>query len=569
MQYVIISFLAGILTVFSPCVLPVLPVVLGGGVSDVKNKRRPFIITVSLIVSVILFTLLLKVFSIFINVPPIFWQLLSGVILVGFGLTLLFPKYWDLLQQKLNLDNSSSNLLQKADQKKGIFGEILVGVALGPVFASCSPTYALLLAVVFPGSFLSGLLNLIVYSLGMLVILLPVAIAGRNFIARFKWAVNPQGWFKKLLGIIFIVFGVLIATGMERDLELSLLNNGFINATNLENSFFTNSNAATGSQSIFNVTTPYPAPEFSGIENWINSQPLTLAGLKGKVVLVDFWTYSCINCLRTLPFLEQWNTKYKDAGLVIIGMHAPEFQFEKVLDNVQMAVSKYQITYPVAQDNNYANWTAFNNNSWPAEYFIDKNGNIRHIHLGEGSYSESETVIQKLLNENSSSPVTGNISDTGDVPPISPLQTPETYLGYERGANFANAKEFSPDKQINYSGAASLQTDQWALSGDWTIMADGIVSNSDSSILSLEFAAGDVYLVVDPDGAGGSIEVKLDQKLLGSPDNKGTDVADNAQLKAGGADLYHLVHSTSFRNGSRLDLKVTKGLKLHAFTFGA
>ncbi len=567
MQYIIISFLAGILTVFSPCVLPVLPVVLGGGVSDLKNKRRPFVITISLIFSIVLFTLLLKVFAIFINVPPLVWQLLSGLILVGFGIALLFPRLWDKFQQLLRLDRSNG-LLQKADSRKGITGEILVGVALGPVFASCSPTYALLLAVVFPGNFAAGLLNLVIYSCGMLVILLPAALAGRNFLARFKWAVNPQGWFKKILAVIFIIFGLLIATGMERDLELSLLNNGYFNATNLETSLLT-SNSVTTTQSIFNVAKPYPAPGFSGADSWINTPPLTLDGLKGKVVLVDFWTYSCINCLRTLPFIEAWNAKYKDKGLVIIGVHSPEFQFEKIQENVQMAASKYQVTYPVAQDNEYKIWNAYENNSWPAEYFIDKSGNIRHIHLGEGNYSESEEVIQKLLNENSNTQITGNISDSGDVPPISPLQTPETYLGYERGANFANAGEFKTDQQINYSGATSLQTDQWALQGDWTINSDGIVSNSDNSVLSLKFAAGDVYLVVDPDGAGGEIEVRLDQKLLAAPDNAGTDVGSDGKLKANGAELYHLVHSATFRNGSRLDLKVGKGLKLHAFTFGA
>lgn len=570
MEYLPLSFIAGILTILAPCVLPVLPVVLGSTLQDTKDRSRPVIIIISLSASIFFFTLLLKASTLLINIDPRFWNILSGGIIFIFGIFTLFPDLWGRIELKLNLSGKSGNLLQKASHRQGVLGSILIGASLGPVFASCSPTYAIILAVILPVDFVAGVINLIVYCIGLATILIPVALLGQKFLSKVKWATNPKGAFKKLLGVLFVILGLMIMTGLEKKLETALLDAGLGDITKIETTLLERMESQTtqdpNTSTLFNVKNPVPAPEITGINSWINSNGLILSGLKGKVVLIDFWTYSCINCIRTLPYLKAWHEKYADKGLVIIGIHAPEFQFEQKLENVTTAVEEFGIEYPVGLDNSYLTWRAYNNKYWPAKYFIDRNGLLRHTHFGEGEYGTSEAVIQALLAEGSDASFSAPVE--GSLPPISPLQTPETYLGYQRFQKFLNVEEFAPDTQVKYTLKSDLSAGDWSLGGDWVVDEEASTSVKADSQLNLKFSSKDVYLVITPSNQA-AISVKLDGKPISETGKAGQDVGADSLARLSSPKLYHLVHSDTFLSDSVLTLQVPSGVKLFAFTFGS
>jgi len=558
MSLLLLSFIAGCLTVLSPCVISLLPVIIAGSLKE-KDKSRPYIVIASLAVSVLVFTLLLKVSSSLINIPPEVWTTISGGILIILGLITLFPVAWDNFSLKLGLANKSDELLNKSNQRKGVLGSILVGASLGPVFSSCSPTYAIIVATVLPVDLATGILYLILYCLGLSLMMLLIAVFGQRIIGRFKWAVNPNGKFKKILGIMFVIIGVLTLTGLDKKVQLYLAQNGFIDATLIENQFLQ------GDQTkMFNVEEPYQAPELTGVQNWINSNPITVAELKGKVVLIDFWTYSCINCVKNTPYLNDWYSKYKDMGFEIIGVHAPEFQFEKDVNNVQKAVTEFGIKYPVVLDNDKATWDAYKNQYWPAKYFIDATGKVRHTHFGEGEYALSEEVIRQLLRENGKT-VFSTATNNDDVP-ITSLQTPETYLGYARFDTFANYSEVKYNQKSTYNNIESLDSNFWSLKGDWNLSQYDITSESDTSVLKINFSAKDVYLVMGSENQA-NVELYLNGLKL-DDSNKGDDVTDS-NINVNDSKLYKLIHFDEFKSDQLLELRFKKGVKANAFTFGS
>lgn len=349
---ILLSFFAGILTVLAPCVLPLLPIIIGSSVAA-KDKNKPYWITLGLVVSITIFTLILKASTLLLNVDPFVWKIVSGGIVIIFGLIYIFPKVWEKITTSLNLSNNSNQLLNKAKQKDGILGSLLIGGALGPVFASCSPTYSLIIATVLPVNFYEGLAYIVIYALGLGVVMLGVALFGRAFTNKLKFFSNPNGIFKLILGIIFLVVGISIITGFDKKVETAILNSGYFDVTKIEQNILeknmpkeikldsttapvlgqTNFEKVNSMKSIpeLNVMNPISAPEIKGITQWINSKGESIESLKGKVVLVDFWTYSCINCQRTLPYVTKWYDTYKDKGFVVLGLHAPEFSFEKIL----------------------------------------------------------------------------------------------------------------------------------------------------------------------------------------------------------------------------------------------
>ncbi|RBX07066.1 thioredoxin family protein, partial [Escherichia coli] len=269
-------------------------------------------------------------------------------------------------------------------------------------------------------------------------------------------------------------------------------------------------------------------PPLDGALQWLNSTPLTTEQLKGKVVLVDFWTYSCINCLRALPYVEAWAKKYGDKGLVVIGVHAPEFAFEKSIDNVKKAVADLGVTYPEAIDNNYAIWRAFKNQYWPAHYFIDASGRIRHHHFGEGEYDQSEKVIQQLLAEAGATNVAGNVVDvkaTGAqaAADFSDVQSPETYVGYDRAENFVSPGGVVRDTSHDYLEAAT-HLNQWGLTGTWTIGSEQVTLDQPGGSVFYRFHARDLHLVLGPSNDGKSVRFKV--TIDGRPpgNNHGVDV---------------------------------------------
>jgi cytochrome c biogenesis protein CcdA/thiol-disulfide isomerase/thioredoxin len=560
------AFIAGILTVLAPCVLPLLPVIIGGSVSgNTNDKRRPLLITVSLAVSLFLFTLLLKTTTLFINIPPRALSIFSGVIIITLGLVTLFPKVYATIMLKFGIEQKSQELLAEgAKNKNEVLGPILTGAALGPVFSSCSPVYAYILATVLPASFGQAIVYMIAYIIGLALVLLLISSYGQRLIRKLKFVAKPNGWFQRSLAIIFLIVGLGVATGYDKKFQVYVSEHTIFKFDALSASLIPkNGNQPVAvANSNLNVVAQ-KAPEFTGLGAWINSDPLTLASLKGKVVLVDFWTYSCINCIRNNPYLEKWYETYKDQGLVVIGIHAPEFSFEKVLANVQQGVKDQGITYPVALDNDLSTWNTFHNQYWPASYLIDADGNLRRVHYGEGEYSESEDAIRALLKEKGAA--VGNATTTGkEVVPVSQGQTSETYLGKLRASNYVGTPALGSVTTSAFSAPNSaVDSGSWYLTGNWEIQSEKIIARG-SSMLTFHINAKQTYLVM---GSASAQKVRvLVDGLQVTPENAGSDVHDG-YVGVGEARLYRLTAFPTQRDYT-LTLEVPNGVELNAFTFG-
>lgn len=560
------AFIAGMLTVLAPCVLPLLPVVIGGSVAgDSKDKKRPLIIAAALAISLFAFTLLLKATTLLINIPPNTTSYLSGALVIALGVVMLVPSLYARLMVQLHIEQSAQQVLGKGySDKRRFIGPALTGAALGPVFSSCSPVYAYILATVLPASFAQAMVYVVSYILGLSLVLLGVGYYGQRFIGKIRFAANPKGWFQRVIAIIFILVGISIFTGYDKTFQVYVSEHTPFNFDGLSSHLLPSAKNKITSDNLFNVQ-PFAAPEFTGIQTWINSQPLTMSQLRGKVVLVDFWTYSCINCIRNNPYIEKWYQTYKDDGFVVVGVHAPEFSFEQVPTNVQKAVSQQHLTYPVAMDNNLATWNAFANQSWPASYLINAQGQVVRIHDGEGDYAQEEQAIRQLLSENGaklpqSPTVSGNVAV-----PISESQTPETYFGSNRESNFLGSPSVGQNGLQVFSPASDLPRDSWTLGGSWDVSGEYITARGNSS-LSFHIGAKDVYVV-----AGGSSSAKIGVKLNGQPisdtANAGDDV-QNSAITMDGARLYHVVHFNSFSQGT-ITLTVPDGVQLNTFTFGS
>ncbi len=455
MSLLLLSFVAGFITVLAPCILPLLPVILGGALrgGDGHSYMRAFRVVIALACSLILFTFVLKVSTAFIYVPEQFWKYLSGGIVTIFGVTLLFPVLWARIPGLGAVNQKSSALLGAGMGKKNIVGDIVVGMSLGPVFATCSPTYFVVLATVLPVSFALGFTYIAAYALGLSFALLLIILAGERMLRMFGVAANPSGMFKKILGAMFVIVGIAVMFGYDKKLERALVDAELFDVTRIEIALLKRltsepANAPTqmevpavmishtepmreeilSPQAVGgNVVPPKdltplkpplvpiskppiqkqvlksklpPALEIVGASGYINTNdlPITIGEYKGEsVVLIEFWTYSCINCQRALPHTISWHERYKDRGLVVIGIHTPEFGFEKLKQNVIDATLRFGVTYPVVMDNEFRTWNAFGNRYWPRKYLIDMNGNIIHDQIGEGGYAIMETKIQGAL----------------------------------------------------------------------------------------------------------------------------------------------------------------------------
>lgn len=559
------AFFAGMITILAPCVLPLLPVIIGGSISgNVNDKRRPLIITASLAVSLILFTILLKATTLFIDVPPEVFVYISGGILIALGIVFLFPGIYEWIILKFNLQAKSQQLLGKGSGKGPIVGAIITGAALGPVFSSCSPVYAYILATILPVNFAVAMLYMLSYVLGLSVMLLLVGFLGRKFVSKIKFASNPKGWFNRSIAIIFIVVGIFVITGFDKRLQTYISEKTPFDFDSLSTKLIPAGDREINS-GVLNVK-PYDAPEFTGLTNWINSEPLELEDLRGKVVLIDFWTYSCINCIRTQPYLKSWHETYKDSGLVIIGVHAPEFAFEQKPENVKKAAQKARLTYPIALDNDFATWNAYENQYWPASYLIDKDGQVRRYHGGEGEYKETEQAIRMLLAENGGSVPQQNSSVlSGDVP-VSKAQTPETYLGTKRASNYTGTPTLTQGTRTFQPGELE-RVNQWTLGGSWEVTGEGIMAKSDST-LSFRFGAKELYIVTANEVTNKSMGVTLDGKPISQTDAAGESVK-NSSVSINAAQLYRIVNYDAFKPDSVVTLTVPAGVQLNVVTFGS
>lgn len=547
----VLSLLAGALSVLAPCVLPFLPVIVGGSVSATESKRRPYLIAAGLVVSLLLFTLLLKTTTAFIGIDPRVWSIASGVLVIALGCSMLFPGVWSWIESRLRLGERSNKLLDKAGEREGVAGPLLIGAALGPVFSSCSPTYAWVIATVLPAQPLAASIYLAVYCIGMAAMLLAISLLGRELVKKLGWAANPRGWFQRVVAVMFIIVGLAVSTGVDRQAQAWIAER-VPGLTAVEEALLpeAESRQVTDGQ-------PVAAPELTGISEWINSDPVTLKQLRGKVVLVDFWTYSCINCIRTQPYLNSWYDRYHDDGFEIIGVHAPEFAFERVPENVEKAVRDADIKYPVALDNDFATWNAYQNRYWPAKYLIDQDGNIVWSHFGEGGYDEAEQRIRELVGAE------GDRADAVAGEQGARQRSPETYLGASRASGFIGSGRYEIGAH-DFTAAApeNIGVSQWTLGGKWRVDGQSITALSDGATLSYRFTGQQMFLVMQADG-----EAEVRVEVEGRRPPGGDDVMDGV-AKVSDARLYRLVKFEQSEQGLLVTLTFPKGVTANAFTFG-
>ncbi len=540
------SFLGGIVTILSPCILPILPIVLSGSITG--GKRRPLGVVVGFIASFTFFTLFLTTLVKAAGVSPDVLRMIAVVIIVTFGLGLIIPSFQAVLERMFS---RVANTGPKTNTGDGFLSGIIVGLSLGLVWTPCvGPILASIIALAATQSVgLHAVILTLVYAFGTSLPLLAITFGGRSLLANHPWLTQNTAIIQKLFGVFMLLTALAIFFSWDRAFQSFILNtfpNYGTGLTNIENNQavqkqlqqFKNSKGGDMVHDVLEANYGN-APELVAGGKWFNTTPLTMKELRGKVVLVDFWTYTCINCIRTLPYTTSWWKKYEDKGLVIIGVHTPEFEFEKNPDNVAKALKDFGIEYPVMQDNNYATWNAFANQYWPAEYFIDKNGNIRFTHFGEGNYDESEGHIQTLLAETG---VTDQPKITNPEYQIY-AQSPETYLGNARG---------------DYSRITTT--------GNWT-KSDEFAMPKKGATLTYHFNAKNVYLVMRPhmEATSGHIRVFLDGKEVGTL--AGTDVQDGV-VTISADRLYTLVNLTQPGDHTVKLEFLDDNTELYAFTFG-
>lgn len=544
---IVLSFFEGLALIISPCILPILPIILAGSLSG--GIKRPLGIITGFIITFTLFTFFSRQIVLYSSIDLNLIRHISYAILLLLGVVLisstLFEKF-NLWSQRLT--NTGTSLVTANNPDSGFFGGMLFGGLISIIWTPCAGPIlaAVIVQTILQQSTLFSFFALLSFSIGVAVPMFLIAIFGRDILARVSIFKTHSAFFRKLAGLIIIA-----CVGYIINLEY-----GFIASAPKQ------LDVANSTTLIDGLNKPYPAPSLDGADTWINTSPLNMQALKGKVVLIDFWTYSCINCIRTLPYIKGWYAKYHDKGLVIIGIHAPEFEFEKDLANVQRAVTNNGIFYPVALDNHYNIWHAYNNHYWPAQYLIDKNGNVVYTHFGEGNDEVTENNIRYLLNIHGAEPMMKATKEAENLY----SQTPETYFGYARAESFASPESIVRDQPANYSFPTTLWQNAWALQGNWTIMADKIISKSAKNSLKIHFYASHVYMVAgNRQNAAATLTLTLNGKALGKAHGK--DVVRN-QLIIDRYTLYELVSQETPQEGTLTLTTDTGEVELYTFTFG-
>jgi cytochrome c biogenesis protein CcdA/thiol-disulfide isomerase/thioredoxin len=557
----LVGLLAGLITGISPCILPVLPIVLVAGATGTapsSRRWRSVAVVGGLVASFSFITLLGTTVLSALGLPQ---DLLrdAGLVLLGlFGLGLLVPAIAEILERPF--------LRLHAPQPATSRGGFVLGLGLGAVFVPCAGPVLAAITVIGATHQLSfsGLLLTVAFAVGSGVPLLAVALAGDAVIDRVRALRDRARGMRIAGGAVLVVMTLAIALNLTDGLQQDVP--GYTSAlqSSLEGGKSVQSQLQSltrgGGAALMSCTTSatladcFPAPDFHGISAWLNTPggaPLTIKSLRGKVVLVDFWTYSCINCQRSLPHVEAWYQRYQSDGLIVVGVHTPEFAFEHVVSNVQSAVQQFGITYPVAVDNDYSTWNAYGNEYWPADYLIDASGEVRYESFGEGQYGVTESAIRELLQD--AHPALKLPPATG-VPDLTPTATeiisPETYLGYTRLQYLAGATPVQ-DAPATYAFPSSISLGEYGLSGTWTIGSEQSTAGADAR-LELDFQADDVYLVL---GGSGTLSLTLNGKALPAIDVTGIP------------RLYTLVSGQSDAAGL-LVLSASPGVEAYDFTFG-
>jgi cytochrome c biogenesis protein CcdA/thiol-disulfide isomerase/thioredoxin len=572
MFLLLLAYFGGVLTILSPCILPVLPFVFARSDQPFRKSGLPLLagmcITFALVAS------LATVGGGWAVRANQFGRIAALVLFAIFGLTLLFSSLAERLSRPLvQLGN---RLSRNSDSSASVLNSFLLGIGTGLLWAPCAGP---ILGLILTGAALQGAsahtaILLLSYAAGAATSLAIALLAGGRLFAAMKRGLGVEEWIRRVLGVAVLAAVAAVAFGLDRGVltRLSLASTG-----GLEQRLLDRFHPAQPKRIVLNQTidiSDSAQPDLSGATAWINSPPLTLASLRGKVVLVDFWTYSCINCLRTLPYIKAWNEKYKDSGLVIIGVHTPEFPFEKDESNVRKAVKDLGILYPVPMDNNYKIWRSFNNEYWPADYFIDATGDIRFHHFGEGAYEESEQWIRTLLKEANHAPIPEAVtkiaaSGTEAAPDSDDVQSPETYVGYARAQDFASPGGLNQDDPQVYRTPSALKLNQWAFDGQWKDEDQLATSLAADTGISFHFHARDLHLVLGPatDGKPVHFRVTLDGHAPGADHGVDTDAEGYGVVTED--RLYQLIrqqgniHDRTFR----IEFLVP-GVRAYSFTFG-
>ncbi|MBB3398062.1 cytochrome c biogenesis protein DipZ [Rhizobium sp. BK060] len=584
----LIAYLAGVLTIVSPCILPVLPFVLSRAGQPFTRSILPMLI--GMIVTFAGVATLAAVGGSWAVHANEIGRYVAIALIAGFGVTLLSPRIAAVVTRPAVA--LGSRLSQQASGKKGSVGtSFLLGVATGLLWAPCAGP---ILGLVLTGAALQGAnvqttLLLTAYAAGAATSLAMAVLAGEKVFAAMKRSLGVGERVRQGLGVAVLVGVTAIALGLDTGLLARL---SYASSTGIEQSLLDRlrgaggtagkpagnamalaaSDARKGYQSDLPVLGRFQS--LDGAVEWLNSKPLTAEELRGKVVLVDFWTYSCINCIRTIPYLRAWAEKYRDQGLVVIGVHSPEFAFEKRIDNVRQAIDKFQIGYPVAIDNNFKIWRAFGNNYWPAHYFIDAKGQIRHTQFGEGDYEQSERLIQDLLADAAGSKrvdtatVVLNATGAEAAPDLARLQSGESYIGYLRAANFISPEGVGADVARDYTvGKPSL--DEWGLSGKWTVGGEQASLEQVGGGITYRFSARDLHLVLGP-GTGGKkvrFQVTVDGAAPGVDHGSDIDAEGNGTVSE--TRLYQLVRQSKDVRERTFEIRfLDPGVEAFVFTFG-
>jgi cytochrome c biogenesis protein CcdA/thiol-disulfide isomerase/thioredoxin len=598
MLLVSIVFLGGVLTILSPCILPVLPFVFTRSDRSFVTNGLPMLAGMSLtFAGVATLAAVGGAWAVRLNE---YGRGLSLVLLVAFAATLLSRRLADALSRPfVALGNRLTQRASGKKQSDGIASSALLGVATGLLWAPCAGP---ILGLVLTGAALSGptahtTLLLFAYAAGAATSLAIAILAGGRVFATLKRSLGAGEWIRRGLGVAVLLAVVGISLGWDSSILTRLSESGTnrweesllqgVGGLGRPKSPAARSEDAASTAAPAMASRAEPAalpiegtlPSLAGATGWLNSPPLTVESLRGKVVLIDFWTYSCINCLRSLPYVKRWYDTYRDHGLVVIGVHAPEFAFERDPDNVRRAVGELGIGYPVAIDDYYAIWRGFDNQYWPAHYFIDSSGRIRGHHFGEGDYAGSEQVIRELLtqagNQNLPPPViasdaaalpAGGAEAAGD--PDKDLSG-ETYIGYRRAEGFSSPGGFAHDRARPYALPSELRLNQWALAGSWNVDPEKAVLAAAPGKIEFRFSARDLHLVLGPAASGKPVKfrVSIDGAAPGASHGVDIDAEGNGVIRE--QRLYQLIRQQAPIGEHTFSIEfLDVGAHAYSFTFG-
>ena len=557
-----IGLLAGGVAGISPCILPVLPILLASTTpSETEKGRRPLLVVGGLVLSFAVVTLLGAAALSALGLPQSTLMYIGIGVLSLVGLGMLVPRVGHVIEAPFQ--RMAQGAKPRATSGRGF----VLGLSLGVVFVPCAgPVLAAVTTLGAAGKLGAATVVLTIgYALGVAVPLLLLASAGSKLTSRVGSIRSNSPGIRRIAGAVMIASAVAIGLNVLAPLQRALPGYSSALQSSLEKSktlrdAVSKARGATVAQESLRTcldrveqagglaTRGCPAPDFDQINSWFNTAgnaPLSLAALRGKVVLIDFWTYSCINCQRTLPHLRAYDQAYRSAGLTIVGVHTPEFAFEHSLPNVRSAAKDLGVHWPVALDNDYGTWNAYSNNYWPAEYLIDQSGTVRHVHYGEGGYDETSRLIATLLHETPAAAGTsGSVGAQGPT-------TPESYIGYRRANSMANGPAKS-DIDHAYRAAGGLPLDGFELTGHWNVGAESARADQTDSSLALRFSASKVFLVL----AGKGTVMPI------------LDGVTRPPIEVDGTPRLYTIVDGAYTPDSLLHLQFTPGLSAYAFTFG-